>query len=258
MKILVACEYSGRVREAFRALGHDALSADFEPAEDNSPYHYQGDCFDLIGDQQFDLMIAHPPCTYLSVSGMHWTARGLRDPQLTEDALAFVRRLMDAPIPRIAVENPVSVISSRIRKPDQIIQPWWFGEDASKKTCLWLKNLPRLQVYVPAVVPPAGWQKVMGAFDMLECEDCGEPFCPEHNTHYTDCPCIGPTEDDVTLAEVDGVLFGTRENPAPKMRWGNQTASGQNKLGPSPDRWKERSRTYQGIANAMAEQWGCL
>ncbi len=144
MKVLVACEYSGRVRRAFAELGHDAISADFEPAEDGSPNHYQGDCFDLINTQHFDLMVAHPPCTYLSVSGMHWTARGLRDPQLTEDALAFVRRLMDAPIERIAVENPVSVISSRIRKPDQIIHPYQFGEDASKKTCLWLKGLPPL------------------------------------------------------------------------------------------------------------------
>ena len=97
-RVLVACEYSGRVRRAFAALGHDVLSADFEPAEDSSPYHYRGDCFDLIADQQFDLMIAHPPCTFLSVSGMHWTTRGLRDPKLTEDALAFVQRLMAAPI----------------------------------------------------------------------------------------------------------------------------------------------------------------
>lgn len=144
MKVLVACEYSGRVRRAFSALGHDVMSADYEPAEDNSQNHYQGDCFDLINDQHFDLMIAHPPCTYLSVSGMHWTARGLRDPNLTEDALRFVQRLMDAPIAKIAVENPVSVISSRIRKPDQIVHPYQFGEDASKKTCLWLKGLQPL------------------------------------------------------------------------------------------------------------------
>lgn len=145
MKILIACEYSGRVRRAFEALGHNVLSADFEAAEDGGPYHYQGDCFDLINNQSFDLMIAHPPCTYLSVSGMHWTARGLRDPKLTEEALAFVQRLMDAPIDKIAIENPVSVISSRIRKPDQIVNPYQFGEDASKKTCLWLKGLPLLQ-----------------------------------------------------------------------------------------------------------------
>jgi len=129
---------------------------------------------------------------------MHWTTRGLRDPKLTEDALAFVRRLMDAQIPRIAIENPVSIISSRIRKPDQTIQPHQFGHDASKRTCLWLKGLPLLRP--TAFVEPR---------------------------------------------IVDG-----------RMRWGNQTDGGQNKLSPSADRWKERSRTYEGIANAMAAQWG--
>ena len=142
MKVLVACEYSGRVRDAFRSLGHDAMSCDLLPSDVGGP-HYQGDVTDLLGDG-WDLMVAHPPCTYLSVSGMHWTSRGLRDPQLTEDALAFVCLLMSAPIPRIAVENPVSVISSRIRKPDQVIQPHQFGHDASKATCLWLKGLPLL------------------------------------------------------------------------------------------------------------------
>ena len=200
MKILIACEYSGRVRRAFAALGHDVISADFEPSEDGSPYHYQGDCFDLINYQHFDLMIAHPPCTYLSVSGMHWTARGLRDPQLTEDALSFVRRLMDAPIKRIAIENPVSVISSRIRKPDQTINPYQFGDDASKKTCLWLKELPLLR----------------------------------------------PTKF-IEPRIING-----------KMRWSNQCDSGQNKLAPSADRWKDRSRTYEGIAKAFAQQWGNL
>lgn len=200
MKVLVACEYSGRVRRAFAALGHDVISADFEPSEDDSPYHYRGDCFDLINDQHFDLMIAHPPCTYLSVSGMHWTARGLRDQQLTEDALSFVRRLMDAPIKRIAIENPVSVISSRIRKPDQTINPYQFGDDASKKTCLWLKELPLLR----------------------------------------------PTKF-IEPRMING-----------KMRWSNQCDSGQNKLAPSADRWKDRSRTYEGIAKAFAQQWGNL
>jgi hypothetical protein len=128
-------------------------------------------------------------------SGMHWTTRGLRDPQLTENALAFVRALLDAPIPRIAPENPVSIISSRIRRPDQIIQPWQFGHDASKRTCLWLQGLPLLQE--------------------------------------------------------------TKRLPGDaKTRRANQTASGQNRLGPSPSRWKERSKTYPGIAQAMAEQWG--
>jgi hypothetical protein len=193
MKILVACEYSGAVRDAFIALGHEAMSCDLLPTDVDGP-HYQGNVFDVIGDG-WDLMVAHPPCTYLSVSGMHWTTRGLRDPKLTEDALQFVRDLMGAPIDRIAIENPVSVISTRIRKPDQIIQPWWFGDDASKKTCLWLKNLPLL---TPT--------------DMLEGDS--------------------------------------------KTRRGNQTASGQNKLPPSKDRWKLRSATFQGIANAMAQQWG--
>ena len=158
MKVLVACEYSGRVRDAFIAQGHEAMSCDLLPTDSLGP-HYQGDVFDII-NQGWDLMIAHPPCTYLSVSGMHWTTRGLRDPQLTEDALDFVRRLMDMPIEKIALENPISVISSRIRKPDQIISPHQFGHDASKKTCLWLKNLPLLkhtQMVEPRVViTPSG------------------------------------------------------------------------------------------------------
>lgn len=196
MKILVACEYSGTVRDAFIKRGHDAISCDLLPTDKPGP-HYQGDVLDIINDG-FDLMIAHPPCTYLSVSGMHWTTRGLRDPQLTEDALEFVRVLLNANIPMIALENPVSVISSRIRKPDQIIHPWMFGHDASKKTCLWLKNLPPLES--TQVVQPR-------------------------------------------------VING-------KQRWGNQTDSGQNKLPPSKDRWKIRSETYSGIAEAMVEQWG--
>lgn len=199
MKVLVACEYSGRVRDAFIRAGHDAISCDLLPSDSDLGRHYQGDVFDIINDG-FDLMIAHPPCTYLSVSGMHWTARGLRDPKLTEDALEFVKRLMDSPIDRIAIENPISIISSRIRKPECIIQPWQFGEDASKKTCLWLKNLPVLQ----------------------------------------------PTKI-VDPRVVEG-----------KKRWGNQTDNGQNVLTPSVDRWKIRSTTYQGIANAMAAQWGAL
>jgi len=194
MKVLVGCEYSGKVRQAFRDIGHDAWSCDLLPPDDNSKYHIQGDVVTLLNDG-WDLAVFHPPCTYLSVSGMHWTTRGLRDPQLTEDALIFVQTLLNAPIPKIALENPVSVISSRIRKPDQIIQPWWFGDNASKKTCLWLKNLPPLQ----------------------------------------------PTN----------MLNGDN-----KTRRANQTASGQNKLAPSKDRWKKRSETYQGIANAMAAQWG--
>lgn len=190
MKVLVACEYSGRVREAFRALGHDAWSCDLLPADDNSPYHYQGDVKDII-DQGWDLMIAHPPCTYLASSGLHWNKRIPGREQQTLEALEFIQYLMDAPIPRIAIENPIGRISSAIRKPDQIIQPWMFGEDASKATCLWLKNLPKLE-----------------ATEIIK-----------------------------------------------KTRYANQTASGQNKLPPSKDRWKLRSVTYQGIADAMAQQW---
>ena len=196
LRVLVACEYSGAVRDAFRALGHHAVSCDLLPSDVPGP-HYQGDV-SVILDAGWDRMIAHPPCTYLSVSGMHWTTRGLRDPQLTEDALNFVRLLIEAPIGRIAVENPVSVISSRVRKPDQIIQPWQYGHDASKSTCLWLKGLPLLT----------------------------------------------PTQI-VEPRMVDG-----------RKRWGNQTDSGQNRLGPSDDRWKIRSETFSGIAQAMAEQWG--
>lgn len=198
MKVLIACEHSGVVRDQFLLMGHDAMSCDILPSDSPGP-HYQGDVREILR-QGWDLMIAHPPCTYLSVSGMHWTTRGLRDTKLTEDALDFVRTLMDAPIEKIAIENPISVISSKIRKPDQIIQPYQFGHDASKKTCLWLKNLPNLI-----------------------------------GTEY-----IHPRV-------VDG-----------KNRWSNQTDSGQNKLSPSDDRWKLRSQTFIGIAEAMAKQWGNL
>lgn len=194
MRILVGCEYSGRVRQAFRDLGHDAWSCDFLPSEDASPYHIQGDVLALLNDG-WDLGVFHPPCTYLAVSGLHWNGRVPGRAAKTEEALVFVRTLMGAPIPKIALENPVSCISTRIRKPDQVIQPWWFGEDASKKTCLWLKNLP--------------------------------PLVPTNRLPGND-----------------------------KTRRANQTPSGQNKLGPSPDRWKDRSRTYLGVAQAMADQWG--
>lgn len=144
MRVLVACEFSGTVREAFRRMGHDAWSADLLPAADGSPYHIQGDVLNVIGND-WDLMIAHPPCTYLTVSGLHWNKRDPERAQKTEAGLEFVRQLLSAPIPRIALENPVSCISSRIRKPDQTIQPYEFGADASKRTCLWLKNLPPLR-----------------------------------------------------------------------------------------------------------------
>jgi len=182
MRVLVACEYSGTVRDAFRARGHDAWSCDLLPTERPGP-HYQEDVREIIADMQWDLMIAHPPCTHLAVSGARWWKDKLFE---QGEALDFVRFLMDAPIPRIAIENPVSKISTAIRKPDQIVQPWQFGHGETKATCLWLKGLPKL---VPTDI-------------------------------------------------VDG-----REARIHKMP-------------PSADRWKERSRTYQGIADAMAAQWG--
>jgi site-specific DNA-cytosine methylase len=139
MKVLVACEYSGVVRDAFRTLGHDAMSCDLLPTDVAGP-HYQGDVRDILADG-FDLMIAHPPCTHLAVSGARWFKDKVQQQQ---EALDFVRLLMNAPIPRICIENPVSIISSRIRKPDQVIQPWMFGHGETKATCLWLKGLPKL------------------------------------------------------------------------------------------------------------------
>lgn len=190
MRVLVACEFSGRVRESFRERGHDAWSCDLLPSEIEGP-HFEQDVFEVI-EMNWDLLIAHPPCTHLAVSG----ARYFKDkiPQQKE-ALDFVKRLLQADIPKIALENPVSIISSKVRKPDQIIQPYEYGEPESKKTCLWLKGLPLL---VPT--------------NILPLPECGY--------------------------------------------WSNQTPSGQNKLGPSPDREKNRGRTYWGIAKAMAEQWG--
>ncbi len=183
-RVLVACEFSGVVRRAFTSLGHSVWSCDLLSAEDFSLRHRQGDVRDIL-NVQWDLIIAHPPCTHLAVSGARWF-RDKKEEQ--EQALKFVKTLLDAPIPRIALENPVSIISSRIRKPDQIIQPWQFGHGETKATCLWLKNLPKLL----------------------------------------------PTDI------VDG-----REARVHKMA-------------PGPDRWKKRSRTFEGIAKAMAEQWGPL
>ena len=184
MRVLIACEFSGIVRDAFAARGHDAWSCDLLPSE-TPGQHIQRDVLEVIEDYDgyFDLMIAHPPCTHLAVSGARW----FKDKRKEQDeALEFVRTLLDAPIPRIALENPISIISSRIRKPDQIIQPWQFGHGETKATCLWLKGLPKL------------------------------------------------TPTDI----VDG-----REARVHRMA-------------PGPDRWRDRSRTYPGIAAAMAEQWG--
>jgi len=181
MRVLVACEFSGAVREAFRARGHDAWSCDLLGTEIPGQ-HIVGDVLGVIGDG-WDLMIAHPPCTHLAVSGARWW----KDKQQEQaDALEFVRALMAAPIDRIALENPISKISSAIRKPDQIVQPWQFGHGETKATCLWLKGLPKLR----------------------------------------------PT--DVV------------EGREPKVHH----------MAPGPNRWRERSRTYAGIAKAMAQQWG--
>jgi site-specific DNA-cytosine methylase len=181
-RVLVACEYSGSVRDAFAALGWDAWSCDILPSE-KPGNHYQGDVRDILGDG-WDILIAHPPCTHLAVSGARWfPAKRASGEQ--QAALDFVRLLLDAPIPRIALENPISIISSAVRKPDQVIQPWQHGHGETKATCLWLKGLPKLQ---PSNVVEGREQRV----------------------------------------------------------W---------KLPPSADRWKERSRTFQGIAKAMAEQW---
>ena len=184
MRVLVACEYSGRVREAFRKLGHEAWSCDMLESEDNSPFHLQGDVTPILC-LGWDLMICHPPCTHLAVSGArHFVAK--RESGVQQEALEFVRMLMNAPIPKIALENPISIISSEIRKPDQIIQPWQFGHGETKATCLWLKGL---QPLVPTNIVEGREQKV-------------------------------------------------------------------HRMPPGPNRWKERSRTYQGIADAMAAQWG--
>ncbi|KVT22993.1 hypothetical protein WK48_23095 [Burkholderia ubonensis] len=200
MRVLVACEYSGRVRDAFKARGHYALSCDLIPTE-TPGNHYQGDVRDVLHDG-WDLLIAHPPCTYLTVAGVRWlyhpddkhlpTGERRSHPNYPNrrrdqaEALEFVRLLMAAPVEKIAIENPVSVISSHIRKPDQVIQPWQFGHGETKATCLWLKNL--------ALLTPT---------NIVEGREARVHMMP-----------------------------------------------------PGPDRWKDRSRTYEGIAEAMAAQWG--
>ncbi len=187
-------ESSGVVREAFRAHGHDAWSCDLQAADDGSPFHIQGDVREAM-DGGWDMFGFHPTCTYLCGSGLHWNNRG-RGWEKTDDALAFMRWLMQRPEPYY-LENPVGLIGTRIRPASQTIQPYQFGEDASKRTCLWLNHLP-------ALTP----------------------------TSY------------VAPRMVNG-----------KPRWANQTDSGQNRLAPSETRWKDRSRTYHGIAAAMADQW---
>lgn len=190
LRVLVACEYSGVVREAFKSEGHDAWSCDLMDSEQPGN-HIKKDVREILNGG-WDLMIAHPPCTHLAVSGARW----FKNKQAEQaEALDFVRLLLNAPIPRIALENPVSIISSRVRKPDQIIQPWMFGHEATKTTCLWLKNLPKLN---PTQTVPKGARHV--------------------------------TKSGKSLPE-----------------WYN--------LPPSQDRWKIRSKTFEGIAKAMAKQW---
>lgn len=196
MKVLVACEYSGIVRDAFIAKGHNAFSCDLLPTEIDGP-HYMGDVTFLL-DQNWDLIIAHPPCTYLCSSGLHWNKRRPERQALTDEAVAFFKLFTVNTGVKFCIENPIGCMSRLYRKPDQIIHPHQFGHDASKSTCLWLNKLP--------------------------------PLVPTKH---------------VAPRLVDG-----------KKRWANQTDSGQNALPPSKDRWKIRSTTYQGIADAMAEQWG--
>lgn len=194
--ILVGCEFSGVVAAAFRAQGHEAYSCDLLDGE-IPDWHIKDDVLEVLTQYPWALAILHPPCTYLCSSGLHWNKRRPGRERETEKSLEFVRTLLSAPVPRIALENPIGCISSKIRKPDQIVQPWQFGHPESKSTCLWLKDLPLLK----------------------------------------------PT--DVLVKPASG-------------RWANQTPTGQNNLGPSEDRWAERSRTYQGIADAMAAQWSPL
>jgi hypothetical protein len=217
VRVIVACEYSGRVRDAFIAQGHDAMSCDLLPTDAPGP-HYQGDVRDVLG-QGWDLMVCHPPCTYLTSAGLHWNGRVKGRSELTAEALDFIRLLMSAPIHKIALENPVGCISTVLTPPSQTIQPYDFGEDASKATCLWLKNLPLLRptgFFAPRMVCCGA---VMHGGDKYGCLNCNG--------------------DKTAVA-----------------RWDNQTDSGQNKLPPTADRWKLRSTTYQGIADAMANQWG--
>jgi hypothetical protein len=208
MRVLIGCESSGVVRDAFRILGHDAWSCDtLEVSKGSSNYHIQGDLLETIYDRRlggWDLLIAHPPCTFLCSSGLHWNKRVEGRAAKTVEALDFVRELMVAPIEHIAIENPVGCIGTKIRKADQYIQPYNFGHDASKRTGLWLKNLPLLASFADKYV-----------------------------------------EGRVVV-----------QNGKSMRRWANQTDSGQNKLGPSADRWQVRSETYTGIAQAMAVQWG--
>lgn len=271
MRVIVGFEESQEVTKAFRKLGHDAFSCDIESCSGGHPeWHIQDDIFNHL-DDGWDMGIFHPVCTYLTIAA-EWayadvpmlngkvktilpgTLIGAERREAREKALYDIERLMAVQYPYV-IENPVGVISTRIRKYDQKIQPWMFGENASKGTCLWLKGLPTL---IPTkIVPPSGWSLVKYAADLPLCPDCDdEAYCVEHRTHFGDCECIGPTQDDATYKTIDGYLFATLDNHPKHPVWGNQTSSGQNKLGPSSDRAKLRSKTYPGIAKAFAKQWG--
>ena len=193
MRVLIACEFSGVVRDAFRRRGHQAISCDLLFSERKGP-HIRGDVLELISQRTFSLMIAHPPCQYLAVSGNRWLKRNRERRQKQIEAFEFVMSLALANIPRIAIEQPISILSTKWRKPDQTIQPWQFGHAENKKTCLWLKNLPLLT----------------------------------------------PTK----------IVYWKMKRRPIRLRDRVHHAV------PGPNRWKERSRTYQGIADAMAEQWG--
>lgn len=202
MKILIACECSGIVRDAFRARGHDAWSCDIKPDERKSSFHFHEDIRILMmRDPNWDMLIGHPECTYVNGAGIHWNNRG-RGWDKTEAAVDFFRWMWTLPIPRMVLENPVGILSTRICKPTQIIQPYEFGHDASKKTCLWIRGGLR-------------------------------PLRPTCRIPGREVICNGK------LVE----------------RWANQTDSGQNRLAPSEHRAADRSRTYEGIARAMAAQW---
>ena len=256
MNVLIGCERSGVVRDAFLRRGHDAWSCDLVDTEVPGP-HIKGDVRWVLR-RGWDCAILHPDCTYLSVSGLHWNKRRPERKALTEDALEFVGSLMINATEccgRWALENPIGCISTRIQKPDQIIQPWQFGEDASKATCLWLRGLPKLTP--TKIVPPNGWKTVKFTADMF-CPETDEAPCLDCGVDFADCSCPGPTQDGMEYAEVFGVMFAREEGRKGKPVWANQTPSGQNKLGPSPERAMLRAKTYLGIADAMAEQWGTL
>lgn len=226
MKILIACEFSGKIREAFRKKSHDAWSCDLIPAEDKSRFHIQRDVLSIL-DQGWDMMIGHPPCRFLSYSGVQYLKNNPERWKEMKKAALFFRKLLLAPIKRKAIENPVIhnyALKIIGRDHDQIIQPYQFGEDASKRTCLWLENLPPLKE--TKFIEPK-----------YHCK-CG--FIFSYQLGKYGCPnCFSDSE-------------------AAKPRWSNQTAGGHNKLWGSDKalRAKLRSVTFSGIAEAMADQWG--